>query len=95
VIADTLTALAAVALAASTWLAFRLMYDDRQDEDDLVSLILSDLDEPSACAACDPGAADTGARPGIPPLPGAGSTPQAPGAGGAASAGHPAGAGSP
>jgi len=92
-IADTLTALAAVGLAAGTWLAFRLMHEDDR-EDDMVSLILSDLDEPSACAACDPGAADTGARAGNPPLPGAGSTPT-PGAGGAASAGHPAGAGSP
>lgn len=92
-IADTLTALAAVALAASTWLAFRLMQEGER-QDDLIALVLTDLDEPSACAACDPGAADTGARPGLPPLPGAGSTPT-PGAGGAASAGHPAGAGSP
>jgi len=92
-IADTLTALAAVTLAASTWLAFRLMHEEPQD--DLMPLIMRDLDEPSVCAACDPGAADTGARPGLPPLPGAGSTPPTPGAGGAASAGHPAGAGSP
>jgi len=41
-----------------------------------ITVLSTPIPEPSACAAC--GAADTGARAGLPPLPGAGSTPEHP-----------------
>jgi hypothetical protein len=69
----TIVAIIAVSLAVGTWLGIRLSEANRQINDVLETVLNTPL-KPSACAACDPGAADTGARAGAPPLPGAGST---------------------
>lgn len=74
----TILAVFAVALALGTWLGVRLA-DANHRLDDVVATILSTpLPKPSASAAHDLGAADTGARVGESPRPGAGSTPVPP-----------------
>jgi hypothetical protein len=68
----TIVAIIAVSLAVGTWLGIRLSEANRQINDVLETVLNTPL-KPSACAACDPGAADTGARAGLPPA-GAGPT---------------------
>lgn len=49
----------AVTLAVGTWLGFRWADATRRVEDILETVLNTPLPETSACAACDPGAADT------------------------------------
>jgi len=75
----SIVAFTAVALALGTWAGFRLGAASANLDHDLRSYLLATIpSEPSACAACDPGAADTRGPRRIPPA-GAGPT-QAPGA---------------
>jgi hypothetical protein len=70
----SLLAFIAVSLAVGTWLGIRWAEAGHKIDNILETVLNTPLPEPSACAACDPGAADTGARAGAPPLSGAGST---------------------
>ena len=70
----TVVAIIVVTLALGTWLGIRWADASRQLDYVIETVLNTPLPKPSACAACDPGAADTGARAGAPPLPGAGST---------------------
>ncbi len=56
-----MTALAtfAVALAVGTWLGIRWAEAGRRVDDLLETVLNTPLPQTSACAACDPGAADT------------------------------------
>lgn len=76
----------AVAVAVGTWLGIRLADARRQVDNILETVLNTPLPQTSACAACDPGAADTGARAETPPSARAPLTPPA----AAASAGIPA-----
>ena len=72
-------AIFAVSLALGTWVGFRFGETKANLDHDLRTYLLATIpSEPSACAACDPGAADTRGPRRIPPA-GAGPT-QAPGA---------------
>lgn len=76
--AAAMVAYLAVALAAGTWLGIRWAEAGRRIDDILETVLNTPLPpSPSACAACDPGAADAGARAGTPPA-GAGPTLQHP-----------------
>lgn len=69
----TILAVFAVALALGTWLGVRLAEEGRRLDDVVATILSTPLPEPSASAAHDLGAADTGARAGTPPT-GAGPT---------------------
>ena len=73
----TLLAVFAASLAFGTWLGMRLADEGRRLDDVVATILSTPLPEPSASAAHDLGAADTGARAGT-PLPGAGPTPKPP-----------------
>ena len=63
----------AVSLAFGTWLGMRLADEGRRLDDVVATILSTPLPDPSASAAHDLGAADTGARAGTPLL-GAGPT---------------------
>jgi len=70
----TVLAVFAVALALGTWLGVRLAEEGRRIDSVVATILATPLPDPSASAAHDLGAADTGARVGESPRPGAGST---------------------
>lgn len=62
-----------VTVVVGTWLGIRFSDANRRVDDLIATVLSTPVQRPSACAACDPGAADTGARVGESPRPGAGS----------------------
>lgn len=63
----TTLAVFAATLALGTWLGIRWAETGRRVDNILETVINTPLPQTSACAACDPGAADTGARAETPP----------------------------